>query len=221
MPEVIRWRVGELRPRICCIVEFQETKVNTLTPIATAAALSTSLCTGAAFGGALDAITIETPVVGMPPVIVTQDWTGAYAGLNFGYVEVDGVGAAGGNDDTLGGYAGYDFDLGHYVVGGALEYDVYDTDLGTGVNVDTIRRLKLRGGYDFGRTLFYATAGLAQIESSTGSDTGEFVGLGITYKMTDRFDVGGELLDHRFDDIGGTGMDTDVSTFNLRGSLRF
>jgi outer membrane immunogenic protein len=79
----------------------------------------------------------------------------------------------------------------------------------------------LRGGYDLGRTLIYATAGAAKLQTSIGDDTGEFFGLGVAYQVTDQFTVGGEVLEHRFDDIGGTGVDADATTFNIRGSFRF
>ena len=87
--------------------------------------------------------------------------------------------------------------------------------------MDNVQRLKLRGGYDLGKTLIYATAGAARVDTSIGKDTGEFFGVGMAYQVTDRFTVGGEVLEHRFDDIGGTGVDADATTFNLRSSFRF
>ena len=47
------------------------------------------------------------------------------------------------------------------------------------------------------------------------------MGIGAVYKVTDTFTIGGELLEHQFDDINGTGVDADATTFNLRGSFRF
>lgn len=184
---------------------------------------ATSLIGTAAFAGNLADPVIETPPapVYQAPVSLGGDWTGAYGGLNLGYGDVDGTGTADGDDMTYGLHLGYDYDFGRFVMGGELEYDKADIDLNGAASTDSVTRLKLRGGYDLGRTLIYATAGAAKLDSSIGSDTGEFVGLGVAYQVTDRFTVGGEVLEHRFDDIGGSGVDADATTFNLRGSLRF
>ena len=82
-------------------------------------------------------------------------------------------------------------------------------------------RLKLRAGYDFGRTLGYVTAGVADMDTSLGSETGEFYGIGVNYQISDRYTVGAELLEHNFDDISGSGVDADATTLTLRGSIRF
>lgn len=184
--------------------------------------VSTSLLASAAFAGNLADPVIETVAAPVyTPAFTAGDWTGAYGGLNLGYGDVDATGAADGDDTTYGLHVGYDYDFGRFVLGGEFEYDKADIDLNGAAEVDSVMRLKLRGGYDFGRTLVYATAGAAKLETSIGDDTGEFFGLGVAYKVTDSFTVGGEVLEHRFDDIGGTGVDADATTFNLRGSFRF
>jgi predicted porin len=190
-------------------------------------ALSTTLIGSAAFAGSLaDPIveTVATPVY--EPVAVGTDWTGAYGGLNLGYGDIDTNIGVGGDDMTYGIHLGYDYDFGNFVLGGEIEYDKADIGLNTAAgalaaDVDSVTRLKLRGGYDLGRTLVYATAGVAQVDTSLGDENGEFLGLGVAYQVTDRFTVGGEVLEHRFDDINGSGVDADATTFNLRGSFRF
>ncbi|UWR27788.1 porin [Sulfitobacter sp. S223] len=196
--------------------------MKTFNKFGTASVLATSLLGTTAFAGNLADPVVE-PVAEpiYAPVEVGTDWTGAYGGLNLGYADIDGDGDADGDDATYGVHLGYDYDFGRYVVGGELEYDKTDIDLGGAADVDSVTRLKLRGGYDLGRTLVYATAGAARVDTSLGKDTGEFVGVGVAYQVTDRFTVGGELLEHRFDDIGGSGVDADATTFNLRGSFRF
>jgi outer membrane immunogenic protein len=191
--------------------------------IAATAVLSSSVLGGAAFAGSLDEPIIDTveviePVYSPAPV-VTSDWTGAYGGLNLGYGDIDDD--LSGDGTTYGLHLGYDYDFGRYVLGGELEYDNADIDLGGVAEADSITRLKLRGGYDFGKTLLYATAGAAQLKTSIGDDTGAFIGVGVAYQVTERFTVGGELLEHRFEDVGGSGLDADATTFNLRGSFRF
>lgn len=196
--------------------------MKTFHKIGAASVLSTSLMGSVAFAGNLSDPVVETVA---PPVYVPvatgTDWTGAYGGLNLGYGDVDGTGTADGDDMTYGLHLGYDYDFGRFVLGGEFEYDKADIDLNGAATTDSVMRLKLRGGYDLGRTLIYATAGAARLDSSIGKDTGEFIGVGMAYQVTDRFTVGGELLEHRFDDIGGTGVDADATTFNIRGSFRF
>ena len=196
--------------------------MKTIYKFCAATLLFTSLLSGTAFAGSLEEPIFETvPAPVFEPAFVDGDWTGAYGGLNLGYGDVDGTGTADGDDTTYGFHVGYDYDFGRYVIGGELEYDKADIDLNGAANTDSVTRLKLRGGYDLGRTLIYATAGAAKLQTSIGDDTGEFFGVGMAYQVTDRFTVGGELLEHRFDDIGGTGVDADATTFNLRGSFRF
>lgn len=191
--------------------------------IAFAGAVSFS---GAAIAGSLADAPIEAPVASPPPpppAPVIGEWTGFYTGLQLGYADVDGEGALDGNDTSYGFHAGYDYDLGDWVIGGEVDYDQTDVDLGAGdASLDSVARLKLKGGYDLGNTLIYATAGAARADTSVGDETGPFAGVGVTYKVTERYTVGAELLQHRFDDLGGiAGNDVDATTFTVRGALRF
>ena len=196
------------------------TKFKMMTAVGAIAAASFG---GAAFAGSLADPVVETPVIAPAPIVASGDWTGFYTGLNLGYADVDGPGLLDGNNGTYGFHAGYDYDLGDWVVGGELEYDKTDVDLLDGAaNVDSVARLKLKGGYDLGNTLVYATAGYANADISGENEDGAFAGVGMTYKITDRYTVGAEVLHHQFNDLGGVdGVDADATTFNLRGSLRF
>ena len=149
------------------------------------------------------------------------DWTGAYAGIQLGYGDVDGTGSADGEDVLYGIHAGYDYDFGQFVLGGEIDYDFGDIDLDGAATVDSVGRFKIRGGYDFGKTLAYVTAGVAQVDTSLGDENGEFYGVGFSYRVTDQYTIGAEILDHSFDDIDGSGVDADATTFTIRGSLRF
>ncbi|MEQ6203773.1 outer membrane beta-barrel protein [Sulfitobacter sp. HNIBRBA2951] len=189
-----------------------------------AAVLSATLMAGTAMAGNLNEVAVEPAPVAVPVYTDTGlggDWNGFYGGLNLGYGDINGSGDADGDDTTYGLHAGYDYDFGRYVVGAELEYDKADIDLNGAADVDSVTRLKLRGGYDFGRTLVYATAGAAHLQTSIGDDTGSFIGAGVAYQVNDSFTVGGEVLEHRFDDIGGSGVDADATTFNLRASYNF
>ncbi len=193
------------------------------TPLAALTLAAGTLLGSVAVAGSLQEPTVEAPLISPAPVIPSSDWTGFYTGLQLGYADMDGPAALDGNNNTYGFHAGYDYDLGNWVIGGELDYDKTDVDLGGGAaNVDSVARLKFKGGYDLGNTLVYATAGVARADTTVGNETGPFAGIGITYKVTDRYTIGAEVLEHRFSDIGGTaGDDLDATTFNLRGSLRF
>lgn len=188
----------------------------------TAAIIAASLMSSTAMAGNLVGVDPEpAPAPTYAVVPAGADWTGFYGGLNLGYGDVDGSGAADGDDTTYGVHLGYDYDFGDFVLGGEIEFDDADIDLNGAAETQSVARLKLRAGYDLGRTMVYATAGAAQLKTSIGDDTGEFFGIGLAYQATDSFTVGAEVLEHRFDDIGGTGVDADATTFNLRGSFRF
>jgi len=190
--------------------------------------LAASLLAAAALPAFADPIDppAADPVAPTPPPLrqlgsVGGDWTGAYGGLQLGYADVDGTGAADGDDALYGVHAGYNYDFGTFVLGGELDFDWTDIDLNSAATVDSVARLKLRAGYDFGRTLAYFTAGVADVDTSLGSETGEFYGIGAAYQINESYTVGAELLEHKFDDISGSGVDADVTTFTVRGSVRF
>lgn len=191
-----------------------------------ALALAVTALGSAAVAGSLVETPVEPQVYAPAPVPVNTggDWTGFYTGLQLGYADVDSAtGTLDGNDNSYGFHAGYDYDFGQFVLGGELDYDKTDIDLGGGAaSIDSVARAKIRGGYDLGRTLVYATVGAARADTTMGNETGPFVGLGVAYQVTDRYLIGAEVLEHRFDDVGGVaGNDIDVTTLSLRGSLRF
>lgn len=198
--------------------------MNKMIMLGTAAAFGLATAGTLAQAGNLEEPIVEAPViVPVAPVYTGGDWGGFYGGLSLGYADVSAdTGTATLEDGgvTYGIHGGYNYDFGKFVLGTELEYSKTDIDLGA-ATVDSVARLKLRGGYDLGNSLIYATAGVARADTSLGNDNGKFIGIGMDYKVTDRFTVGGELLEHRFDDIGGSGVDADATTFSLRGSFNF
>ncbi|WP_439122510.1 outer membrane protein [Marivita sp.] len=158
--------------------------------------------------------------VTVAPAPMGGDWTGAYGGLSFGNLSAD-ADSFEDSEGVYGVFGGYDYDFGQFVVGGELDYQSgEDIQLG-GIEVDDVLRAKVRGGYDLGRTLVYGTVGAAQLNTNIGDDTGIVGGLGVEYKVTEQFTVGGEYLAHRFDDFDDTGVDVEADTVSIRGSFRF
>lgn len=194
-----------------------------------AAAFATLALTAPAFAGG--------PVVPQPEPVLTApapvampgiDWTGFYAGAQLGFANIDSNEAGLDGEDYLGGiHAGYRQDFGQFVVGAEIEYDLAEIALGDvpGDTLDSVTRLKLIGGAEFGRSLFYGTVGPAQAKATVAGDelTGDgfFFGGGVDFAVNDRFTVGGEIVQHRFDDFDGTGIDFDATTFKARVGLRF
>ena len=81
--------------------------MKTICKFGAAAFVSISLLASIAFAGSLsDPVveTVATPV--FEPAFVGGDWSGAYGGLNLGYGDVDGTGAADGEDKTFGLHLG-------------------------------------------------------------------------------------------------------------------
>ncbi|MFT7059213.1 MAG: opacity protein-like surface antigen [Pseudorhodobacter sp.] len=188
-----------------------------------------SLLTAPAFAGGLNTA-IEEPALA-PPVFVEParadgDWTGFYAGAQLGYGDVDSDGAGSDGDGALGGlHAGYRQDFGNFVGGVEFDFDLSQIDLGATDELDNITRLKLLGGYDFGRTLVYGTVGAAYANATIagvdGSDDGYFFGVGADYQLNDKWTIGGEIVQNRFDDFDGTGTDIEAVTAKLKVGLRF
>ncbi|SLN17263.1 outer membrane protein [Pseudooctadecabacter jejudonensis] len=189
---------------------------------------ATALTAGAT---AATAGNISEPVVEMAPAPVVvapvpmgNDWTGFYAGASLGYAEAseDDETVFDGDGATYGVHAGYDYDFGSFVLGGELEisaFDVSDND----IDVDSVARAKLRAGYDAGAFLPYLTVGAAQLNTGgalDGDDTGSFYGVGMDYMMSDSIRVGGEILQHDFDDFEDA-VNLDATTASLRVSFQF
>jgi len=163
------------------------------------------------------------PAAPAPVAPASPNWTGFYAGGQLGYANVDTNAAGSDGDGFIGGLtAGYDYDLGDWVIGAGLDYDWADISLGGGDTLESVWRAKLRGGYKIGNGLLYGTGGFAQADVDTlGSEDGYFIGAGYEHAVAENFTVGGEVLYHEFDNFGGGGPDVEATTVQVRGTFRF
>jgi len=194
-----------------------------------AALFATVALTAPAFAGGPVAVA-EEPVIApvMEEVVAAgPDWSGAYVGGQFGYGDVDSSPEGLGGYGWLGGvHAGYRWDLGNWVAGTELTWDKASIDLGDAAGeLDSVAALKLTAGREIGNSLVYGALGIAQAEATVGgadlSDDGIVYGLGFDYAVNDRWTVGGEVLQHDFDDFDATGVDLDATTVKAKVSLQF
>lgn len=189
-----------------------------------AAALAT--CAAPVFAGSITPVEPEpTPMVPAAPIAPSSpNWTGAYAGGQLGFADIDTNAAGTDGDGYIGGLtAGYDYDLGDWVVGGGLDYDFADINIGGGTTVDSIWRAKLRGGYKIGNGLLYAAGGYAGADTNNlGNEGGYFIGGGYDHMVSQNFSMGGEVLYHEIDGFGpAPSVDLETTTIQVRGTFRF
>ncbi|MBA4490941.1 outer membrane protein [Paracoccus sp. S1E-3] len=193
------------------------------------ATVAASLFAGTAFaGGYTPPVANPEPIVVAPVVMEdTSDWTGFYAGLQYGKgsAELSGAGVSGDEDmKTYGLHAGYLRDFGKFVLGGELDFNKLDID-----NADDkadMTRLRARAGYDMGRFMPYVTVGVAKLKlDSAGYDISETdvtYGLGGDFKVTDAFTVGAEYSKQKFNDVADVkGLDLDTDMIQLRAAYHF
>ena len=173
----------------------------------------------------IEAAPAPAPVMAAP-IPIGNDWTGFYAGgqLGLGEMTSDAL-TSDPNGLTYGVHAGYLYDLGSWVLGGEIDYDLTNIEEETdNIALDSVARGKIRLGYDAGLWMPYLTGGIAQASTSgdlDASDTGAFGGIGLDYMLADGIRVGAEVLQHRFEDFNDIGSDIEATTASARVSFEF
>lgn len=166
---------------------------------------------------------LATALTALPLSASAQDWTGAYGGLQFGGSDIDVTGGLTGDGESYGVFAGYNWDVGSLVYGIEGDWDSTDYAINGGaVNVNQTARLKGRVGVKTGSGLAFASAGAVRANTDAiGNDTGYFLGVGYDHAFSNGTILGGEVLQHEFDDFDGSGLDVSVTTFKARLAFRF
>ena len=188
------------------------------------ATLGASLFAVTAHAGGYVAPVVEpapAPVVA-PVAAPVSDWSGFYAGLQYGQgdadVNFDGDSVSS-DFDAYGVHGGYNRDFGQFVLGGELDYNRIDLDeAGEGDLV----RLRGRAGYDLGRFMPYVSLGAAHVDADDLSETAFTYGIGADFKVTERMTLGAEYTRQDFDDVNDvSGFDIDSDMVQVRASFRF
>ena len=181
-----------------------------------------SLLPLAANAGGLAQIVVEpAPVAPPPPPVVSNDWSGLYAGLHYtmGEFALEG-GQAGGpppEEATMYGvHAGYLYDLGSFVLGAEAGYSV--GDLSDGSEEFTILDLTARAGFDAGSLMPYVFGGISQYTEDGETYDGTVFGAGAAFALTENILLGGEFAQRSYED-GGTDWAGDF--LSLRASYKF
>lgn len=186
----------------------------------------------ASAGGLSEPVEAPAPApvaVAPAPVMMGNDWTGFYVGGQLGYGQLDANTTTDPSEPDgviYGVHAGYNYDFGSIVLGGEVDYDLTDISFDTpDSDLDGVLRAKAKLGYDAGAFMPYVTAGYAQAQTSgdlDGDTDGTFAGLGLSYMMSDSILLGGEVLQHQFEDVADNdGLDVDATTLTLRASFKF
>lgn len=160
-----------------------------------------------------------------PIMPLGTDWTGPSVGLQLGYGDLSTTGPVlEGDDILLGLRAYYDYDFGDFILGGGLQYDATDLDIGGAATLDAVTRVGVRGGIDLVDDWVYGTAGWARAQTSgggVGDSDGWFAGLGYEMSVTDAMSLGAELLYHEFDSFDLVGLEAQATTAAISVNFRF
>ncbi|MFC3168484.1 outer membrane protein [Paracoccus fontiphilus] len=188
--------------------------------------VAATLAASASFAGGYVAPVVETAPVVAPvvPVEAGTDWTGFYAGLQYGQGSAEVSDNGGESDfDGYGAHVGYLRDFGKVIAGAELDYNKADLDEAD-EDAD-LWRLRARAGYDMGRFQPYVTLGAAHVSLDTIagdiSETGITYGVGAEYLVTEKFSVGAEYSRSDFSDVIADGVDLDTDLVQVRASYRF
>lgn len=168
-------------------------------------------------------------------------WSGFYMGVSVGHGKAEDDDEAfpiapgitielhsEGEDWTKGFHAGYQHQMGSFVVGAEWEYQNIDIQFeGDGIGpipvyIEDSHTLRLRGGIALDRAHFYVSGGMQYTTTNVDlADWAYTVGAGMEYALTDNV-VAGVQYDHSwFEDFDGRPIDGTYNRFSARFGVKF
>lgn len=204
----------------------------TLLAAGSAAALILSLSAGMTADPADNGV-YQPPVYNVAP---PADWTGLYMGPMLGYIWGNLDPDTGTKVDTdgilLGGFAGYNFQMGALVFGAEADLAMTSMDGsegGTDGDADWTGSARGRLGYAWDRYMIYGTAGLgflsADVDLGGASDEKTHVGLtigaGVESMVNESFSARGEYLYSGYGEKDYGAFDADANTHAIRAGLAY
>lgn len=185
-----------------------------------------------AFAGGLAPAPEPIPVVPVIPAPQpTADWSGFYVGLRAGMADFETevpTTMIPTDGNFYGGFAGYRHDFGRVVVGGELRYSLtsdVDNPQFPLIENDSMTTAMLQVGYDLGRALPFVGVGAARLASTVSgtsvNDNGIVYGIGLDYRVSDRFTLGVDANRFDFEDYGSLGADITGTSVALRAAFSF
>lgn len=182
-----------------------------------------------AFAGNLEVAVVE-PVVEAPaaPVVAAEPevtWDGFYAGFHATRSDATWTTATiedEGEELVYGLHAGYNHDLGDFVIGaeaGASVEQPMDRN-------ETTLTGKVKAGYDMGKFLPYATAGYSLVTSAVDGAAdnkadGWVYGVGAEYLVSEKVGLGAEYLMGDYDVTDGGADEFERSDISVRANFHF
>ncbi|WP_323036025.1 outer membrane protein [Pararhodobacter sp.] len=175
----------------------------------------------------------EPPMVQVPVYAAAPDWSGVYGGVYHGRASGEMFDIGGPYDldsgsNFTGLFLGYRHDMGDYVVGGEISSTVaMNMQQAAFPTWEFERMTDIRAtvGRDFGRTLVYVAGGYTTSTFSPGGGSTTYngwnLGIGLDYRVTDRFFVGVEYV-HR--DLSRSDLATwtgEFGTVQIRAGFQF
>lgn len=173
------------------------------------------------------------------------DWSGFYAGANFGYgwgeMTSTATGATENLQGILGGVqAGYNYDFGGFVLGLEGDFQLSDVKYSqtVGVNsaslaIDAFGSVRARAGLPIDRFMPFVTGGLGVANGKIRTDNGGVisegnqtfvgwtVGAGLEYAVTDNVTVKAEYLYADYGNANLAGIDIRAKSNTVRAGVNF
>lgn len=192
------------------------------------------------YAGGMNAPVMESePVAAVPAPAPVLSWEGFYGGATVGSAiggraTYKGTGSDSSYSMGSGSYGlfgGYNMQTGKYVYGveAALQATDYDLDDASG-HFNNMLDLKARAGMAYDKALPYVFVGYSRGQWKNGgglsNDDAEGVnyGVGVDYALTDKWQVGAELIRRELDtnlDGGNGSVEPHFNTLAVRAAYRF